>query len=156
MIRQTGGFANGATSTRSRSSWRAIESASGKVLIPTWLPSAPMRRTSRARMRSLYRGSFCCGVAMADHSCAMGCSPCWLSSCADAKPRYERATPLQGCGVCGAMTRLTVDRRAEAAMIGCGRVGVGDIGQVRRAPHFASVVGGYTTACGERNLEYAG
>ena len=31
-------------------------------------------------MRSLYRGSFCCGVAMADHSCAMGCSPCWLSS----------------------------------------------------------------------------
>src|SRR4051794_32472642 len=37
-----------------------------------------MRRTSRARMRSLYRGSFCCGVAMAVHSCAMGCSPLLL------------------------------------------------------------------------------
>src|SRR5215204_3045752 len=117
MIRQTGGFARGATSTRSRSMVRAIVSASGRVLIPTWLPSAPIRRTSRARMRSLYRGSFCCGVAMAVHSCAMGCSPCSMVVVTDAKPRNEQPP---------ARTREVIrcrDPGAPVLQIG-GRVGV--------------------------------
>ena len=69
-MRHTGGVASGATSTKSRSDCLASSRASGRVLIPNWLPCASMRRTSRARMRSLYRGSFV-AVAMAVHSCAM-------------------------------------------------------------------------------------
>ena len=75
MIRHTGGLAIGATSTRSRSRLLASLSASGTGLMPSWSPSGPMRRTSRARMRSLMRCcSRCsrCGAAMAAHSCAMG------------------------------------------------------------------------------------
>jgi hypothetical protein len=58
MIRQTGGFASAATSTKSRSSCRAMFSASGSDLIPSCLPSGSIRRTSRARIRSLIRCSF--------------------------------------------------------------------------------------------------
>src|SRR5215204_4507776 len=72
MIRHTGGLAIGATSTRSRSRPRAIRNASGTGLIPNWLPSGPIRRTSRALMRSLTRCWSLFGGAMADHSCAMG------------------------------------------------------------------------------------
>src|SRR5919106_739597 len=57
MIRATGGFACGATSTRSRSAMRARSSASWTETIPIWAPSAPTSRTWGARMRSLMRGS---------------------------------------------------------------------------------------------------
>lgn len=57
MILHTGGLASGATSTRSRSSWRATASASGRGFTPSCLPSASMSRTSRARIRSLTRWS---------------------------------------------------------------------------------------------------
>ena len=67
MIRQTGGLALGATSTRSRSSWRAMVSASGSGLIPSCLPSGSTRRTSRARMRSLIRCSLLSGAAAMRH-----------------------------------------------------------------------------------------
>src|SRR5689334_5345683 len=53
MIRQTGGLALGATSTRSSSCSRDCASASGRGRTPSCSPSAPTRKTSRARMRSL-------------------------------------------------------------------------------------------------------
>src|SRR5689334_326297 len=53
MIRQTGGLALGATSTRSSSCSRDRASASGRGRTPSCSPSAPTRNTSRARMRSL-------------------------------------------------------------------------------------------------------
>ena len=84
MIRQTGGLAIGATSTRSRSSSRARRSASGTALIPSWSPSGPMRRTSRARMRSLIR---CCSVALR--------RVLWLLT-----PVQWAASPLVGCRGC--------------------------------------------------------
>src|SRR3954451_1178829 len=75
MILATGGLAMGATSTRSRSSSRAMARASGSGLMPICWASGPTRRTSRARMRSLIRGSFVVGAAMTAHSCAMGTTP---------------------------------------------------------------------------------
>src|SRR5579884_1821615 len=68
MMRHTGGFAPGATSTRSRSSWRAMARASGSSLMPSCSPSGSTRRTSRARMRSLMRGSVVTVAAMRLHS----------------------------------------------------------------------------------------
>src|SRR6478736_7589663 len=53
MMRQTGGLALGATSTRSSSCSRDRASASGRGRTPSCSPSAPTRKTSRARMRSL-------------------------------------------------------------------------------------------------------
>ena len=46
-------------------------------MIPSWSPSGPMRRTSRARMRSLIRCSARCGAAMAVHPCAMADRSLW-------------------------------------------------------------------------------
>ena len=89
MIRHTGGFAIGATSTRSRSMLAGHGAGRREGLMPSWSPSGPMRRTSRARMRSLYRCSGCCGGAMADHSCAMGGPPC--SACRRVGARREAA-----------------------------------------------------------------
>src|SRR5664280_1191709 len=68
MMRQTGGLAPGATSTRSRSRSRAMASASGRSLMPSCSPSGSTRRTSRARMRSLMRGSVVVLVAIRLHS----------------------------------------------------------------------------------------
>jgi hypothetical protein len=68
MIRQTGGFALLATSTRSRSMSLAIWSASGVGRTPSFSPSGPTSKTSRERIRSLILAS---GFsAMTDH-CAM-------------------------------------------------------------------------------------
>src|ERR1035441_1269743 len=64
MIRQTGGFAKGATSTRSRSCCWAMASASARGVIPSWRPSASTSRTSRARIRSLIRGSLELGTVV--------------------------------------------------------------------------------------------
>src|ERR1700677_1360044 len=50
MILQTGGFAAGFTSTRSRPRWRAAVIASARPSTPRDLPSASMTRTSRARI----------------------------------------------------------------------------------------------------------
>src|ERR1051325_2917842 len=57
MIRHTGGWASGATSTRSRSSSRDLLSASSIVTMPIWVPSDPTRRTCGARILSFTRGS---------------------------------------------------------------------------------------------------
>lgn len=57
MMRQTGGRACGATSTRSMSCERAVRRASASGRMPTCSPSGPIRRTSGTRMRSLMRGS---------------------------------------------------------------------------------------------------
>lgn len=70
-MRHTGGFALSATSTRSRPSSRALDSASGRGLMPSWSPSGPMSRTSRARMRSLIRGSLLLAAAICVHSWSM-------------------------------------------------------------------------------------
>src|SRR5580698_2062076 len=70
MIRQTGGLAMGATSTRSRSSVRAIVSASGSGFMPSCWPSGSTSRTSRARMRSLIRCSLVAAVTIRHHSYA--------------------------------------------------------------------------------------
>src|SRR5471032_2792299 len=75
MMRQTGGEACGATSTRSRSAARAIARASGSGLMPTCSPSAETSRTSRARMRSLIRGSLVTGVGMAPLLGLIGSGP---------------------------------------------------------------------------------
>src|SRR6266511_3760165 len=57
MIRQTGGAAWGATSTRSRSMSLARLSASWVETIPIWEPSGPTRRTCGDLIRSFMRGS---------------------------------------------------------------------------------------------------
>ena len=53
--RQTGGTASAAISTRSTPCWRARVSASLRVMTPSCLPSAPITRTSRARILPLTR-----------------------------------------------------------------------------------------------------
>src|SRR6266436_7435435 len=58
MIRQTGGCASAATSTRSMSRWRARSSACWIGRIPSCSPSALTTRTSLTRMPSLIRMSF--------------------------------------------------------------------------------------------------
>src|ERR671919_993656 len=55
MMRQTGGLASGATSTRSRSCPRAVSSACWVAMIPSCSPSALTTRTSRTRIPSLIR-----------------------------------------------------------------------------------------------------
>src|SRR5687767_6102804 len=57
MMRQTGGCASGATSTRSSSFERAVSSASWIGMMPSCSPSALTTRTSRTRMPSLMRMS---------------------------------------------------------------------------------------------------
>src|SRR5437773_5824861 len=52
-MRQTGGLASGETSTRSRPCTCASRSAWSGVMIPSWPPSGPMTRISRARILSL-------------------------------------------------------------------------------------------------------
>src|SRR6185369_11846484 len=58
MIRQTGGLAVGAISTRSSAASRAFWSASAIWTTPRGSPSAPMRRTSFHRICSLTRMFF--------------------------------------------------------------------------------------------------
>src|ERR1035437_2256115 len=55
MIRQTGGCAIGATSTRSRPFWRAIVSACSGAMMRNCWPASSMTRISRTRIRSLVR-----------------------------------------------------------------------------------------------------
>src|SRR5438552_7209798 len=57
MMRHTGGWACGATSTRSRSSSLARDRASCSETMPICWPSAPTIQTWGARTRSLMRGS---------------------------------------------------------------------------------------------------
>jgi hypothetical protein len=52
MILQTGGFALGETSTRSRPCSEAASRASALEIIPIWLPSGSITRTSFARIAS--------------------------------------------------------------------------------------------------------
>src|SRR5262249_5519837 len=56
MIRQTGGLAVGETSMRSRPLLRARSRASRVGIMPSWVPSSSIRRTSRMRIRSFMRG----------------------------------------------------------------------------------------------------
>src|SRR5256884_4586243 len=58
MMRHTGGWASGATSTRSSSCCRAVSSACWMGMTPSCAPSAPTTRTSRTRIPSLIRISF--------------------------------------------------------------------------------------------------
>src|SRR5262249_36543270 len=58
MIRQTGGLAVGAISTRSRAASRAFWSASAIGTTPRGSPASPMRRTSFQRICSLTRMFF--------------------------------------------------------------------------------------------------
>ena len=96
MIRHTGGLALGATSTRSKSSWRAMASASGSGLIPSCTPSGSTRRTSLARIRSLIRCSLVSGAgAMRHHS--------FISGPVRKKGGRRKATPATG----GRSTRRT-------------------------------------------------
>src|SRR5438105_481739 len=57
MMRHTGGWACGATSTRSRSKSWALRRASWIETIPICAPSEPTSRTCGARIRSFMRGS---------------------------------------------------------------------------------------------------
>src|SRR5262245_57405082 len=57
MIRHTGGWASGATSTRSNSCWRAVSRAWAIGMMPSCSPLALTTRTSRTRMPSLIRMS---------------------------------------------------------------------------------------------------
>lgn len=57
MSLHTGGFAIGATSTRSRSASTANRNASSMRTMPTCSPAGPTKRTSGTRIRSLIRGS---------------------------------------------------------------------------------------------------
>ncbi|KRM78202.1 hypothetical protein FC84_GL001224 [Lapidilactobacillus dextrinicus DSM 20335] len=53
MIFATGGLALGETRTKSWFAWSAKRNASALSLTPSWAPSAPISRTSRARIFSL-------------------------------------------------------------------------------------------------------
>src|SRR6476620_8520495 len=55
MIRQTGGRASAATSTRSRDAWLAISCAWARGTTPRFSPSASISRTDSARIASLIR-----------------------------------------------------------------------------------------------------
>src|SRR5574337_814350 len=55
MIRQTGGLASGATSTRSSASFWAVSRASWIGRIPSWAPSGLITLTSLIRIRSFTR-----------------------------------------------------------------------------------------------------
>ena len=99
MMRQTGGFAPGATSTRSRSNPRAIRNASGTGLIPSWSPVGPIKRISRERIRSLMR---CCSPrvsfrgAMRLLSCANGPPHVSYVMALNAKCHGAAKTPTRG------------------------------------------------------------
>jgi len=76
MIRQTGGFAVGAISTKSKSEFSACCCASAIETIPACSPSASIKRTSGAVICSLVRVLFllsllccCLGPAMSYYSC---------------------------------------------------------------------------------------
>src|SRR4051794_10309178 len=108
MIRHTGGLASGATSTRSRSCWRAMWSASGSGLIPSWVPSVSTSRTSRARILSFIRCSAeSCAAAIGHHLCALWPARCrFLDNKKDR--RREARLPLAASrpGAPGAFRRL--------------------------------------------------
>jgi hypothetical protein len=55
MIRQTGGRAVGATSTRSRPASRAMRSASAVDVLPTFSSAALIRKIGEMRICSLWR-----------------------------------------------------------------------------------------------------
>src|SRR3954471_24073442 len=57
MILQTGGFAMGETSTRSRPNSTALARATSRGRTPNCSPSGPMTRSSRARIRRFVRAS---------------------------------------------------------------------------------------------------
>src|SRR4051812_25509453 len=57
MILQTGGFAMGETSTRSRPNSTALARATSRGRTPSCSPSGPMTRSSRARIRRFVRAS---------------------------------------------------------------------------------------------------
>src|SRR5688572_16215306 len=62
MMRQTGGTAVGAISTRSSSASSAILFALARLTTPTCSPAAPIRRTSDAVISPLIRASFSCAM----------------------------------------------------------------------------------------------
>lgn len=141
MIRQTGGLARSATSTRSSSRARARFSASGSGLMPSCSPSEEMTRTSRARIFSLIRGS--CGVAIADHSsCRRNSSGASDGTVENTSARIQPLMPApvfgDGHGLHGP------GASAESGYFRIGRVGTSPLA-VRRsrtiaAPHPASSV----------------
>src|ERR1043165_4488321 len=59
MMRQTGGSALGATSTKSKPCSRARRTASRVSMTPNCSPSSPMTRTSGTRILSLMRAAGC-------------------------------------------------------------------------------------------------
>ena len=90
MIRQTGGFAFGATSTRSSSCSRAIASAWGSGCTPSCSPSAAISSTSRARMRSLILASS--AAAMLASPLTIGDPPAPSQTAVTSKRSVRRAT----------------------------------------------------------------
>src|SRR5205823_3486326 len=78
-IRHTGGFAFGATSTRSSPASRALSSASWIGTTPVFWPWSSMIRTSRTRMRSLMRRSR--AITGLSKRAASGELPSRLNSC---------------------------------------------------------------------------
>ena len=119
MIRQTGGFALSATSTRSSSAALAMRSASGRGLMPSWAPSTSIRRTSRARIRSLIRGSSLGGGAMADHCSrahpfgGSGCTARPKTNEADAGKPTSARPPGGRCASIDLAHRATLDARSR-------------------------------------------
>ena len=111
--------------------------------MPSCWPSWLMRRTSRARMRSLIRCSL--AVAMADHSCAMGCSSRETDTDADHQADV-RAPPLHepsGSGSRDCALSIDPDSRPPPGRRQGGRVGAGrPVGRPRGCPDpsWSSVV----------------
>src|SRR6266511_4416103 len=126
MIRQTGGWACGATSTRSRSSSRALRRASWVATTPIWSPSGPTSRTCGERILSFRRGS----VETPHHSFekrstgpAGACRGPWRNTCervyGRARRGVEDGSPV---GLEGAAVRVV-----EPLGVVLGRVAVGDL-----------------------------
>src|ERR687897_2686569 len=124
MIRQTGGFAWGATSTRSRSSSRALRTASWVATTPICSPSAPTRRTWGDRILSFKRGS----VETPHHSLrkrSTGPAGACGGSVGTRGQEYRGSDGCRRCSPVG-FERATVSI-LEALGVVLGRVAVGDL-----------------------------
>lgn len=94
MIRHTGGFSLGATSTRSRPDSRARARASSVGMMPSWAPSAEITRIGEIRICSLMR---CC-FSMASVSVALRDSGDAHATTGPFESRFETWPMTSGIG----------------------------------------------------------
>ncbi len=95
-------------------------SASGSGLMPSCAPSGPMSRTSRARMRSLIRGSLVAGVTIGAHSVARDVLPVANRAIGKARRPRTRSHPRPVTARGPGALRSTTARRSIARDLAAG------------------------------------